>query len=138
MRYDTSLLSRSINEGMCDFIGELIGGKNINSRLQDFAKGRRLMLWNDFKKDMLRSPTNKWLYGGKETPDWPSDLSYYMGYEITKAYYENAIDKKQAIYDILHIKDYTDFLTKSRYEEKVTKQEQSAKTKTAGNTNDQP
>jgi hypothetical protein len=40
-------------------------------------------------------------------------------YQICKANYEQAADKKQAIYDMFHIQDYKAFLQKSKWEEKV-------------------
>jgi hypothetical protein len=39
-------------------------------------------------------------------------------YKIAKTYYDRAADKKQAIRDILEIKDYDAFLAKSGYAEK--------------------
>jgi hypothetical protein len=38
-----------------------------------------------------------------------------MGYQIVAQYFAKATDKKQAIYDILNIKDYNEFLRKSGY-----------------------
>ena len=50
--------------------------------------------------------------------DRPADLGYYIGYKIAEAYYKNAADKKQAVKDILEIKDFNEFLKASKYEEK--------------------
>ncbi len=47
------------------------------------------------------------------------DLGYWIGYEICKSYYENAKDKKKAIYDMFHIKDYKQFLIDSKWEIKI-------------------
>jgi len=44
----------------------------------------------------------------------PRNGMYWAGYLISKSYYENATDKKQAIYDLLHIQDYEAFFEKSR------------------------
>jgi hypothetical protein len=44
-----------------------------------------------------------------------------MGYKICESYYKNAKDKRQAIRDILEIKDFAAFLEKSRYREKFAK-----------------
>jgi len=43
---------------------------------------------------------------------------YYIGYKISEAYYGNAGDKKQAIKDILEIRDAQQFLKDSRYSQK--------------------
>ncbi len=120
---DTTLLCYAIREGMADFIGELISGENPSQRQQEYAKDKRNQIWGDFKKEMYLDRANNWVAnGGQETADKPADLGYYMGYEICKAYYELAADKNQAIYDMLHIKDYKSFLEKSKYEEKVSGQ----------------
>ena len=41
-----------------------------------------------------------------------------MGYKNAEAYYKNAGDRKQAIKDILAVKDCDGFLKASRYAEK--------------------
>ena len=41
-----------------------------------------------------------------------------MGYKISEAYYKNAADKKQAVRDILIVKDCQQLLKASRYAEK--------------------
>ena len=40
-----------------------------------------------------------------------------MGYKICEAYYAHTEDKKQAVKDILEIKNFPDFLKASRYSE---------------------
>ena len=56
-----------------------------------------------------------------------TDLGYYIGYKICESYYQSAKDKKQAIKDILEIKDFNQFLIDSKYEAKFS----SARTATA-------
>jgi hypothetical protein len=41
-----------------------------------------------------------------------------MGFKISEAYYNNAADKKQAVRDLLIVKDCKAFLNASRYAEK--------------------
>jgi uncharacterized protein YjaZ len=61
---------------------------------------------------------DNWLYQGDRAKDKPADLGYYVGYKICEAYYKNAANKKQAVKEILEIKDFDQFLKGSRYEEK--------------------
>jgi quercetin dioxygenase-like cupin family protein len=120
MKDDTTTLAACIQEGMADFIGELISGKNSDERLVAFTKGKERLIWNDFKKDIYLKHAYNWLYNsGQATADHPADLGYWVGYQICKSYYEEATDKKKAVKDMLHIQDYRAFLTKSRYEEKI-------------------
>ncbi len=63
---------------------------------------------------------SNWLYQGDKAKDKPADLGYYVGYKIVESYYNKAKDKKQAIKDILEIKDFNVFLTASGYDEKFS------------------
>ena len=113
-----SLLARSINEGVPDFIAELIAGDTINPHLHKYANPIEKELWLEFKKEMSGKDVSNWLYQGDQAKEKPADLGYWMGYKIAESYYRNAKDKKQAIKDMLEIKDFAKFLTDSRYEEK--------------------
>jgi uncharacterized protein YjaZ len=57
-----------------------------------------------------------WLYSSSNGR--PNDLGYWMGYKITKAFYDRAGDKKAAIYEIFHIRDFKAFLKQSGYPDK--------------------
>jgi hypothetical protein len=115
MGNDTTLLKGVLVEGMADFIGELISGKTANPRLHTWAKGREKQIWTDFKKDMYLNKANHWIANSdEETAEKPADLGYWVGYYICKAYYQNSADKKKAIDEMLHIKDYRQFYTLSK------------------------
>lgn len=114
MANDTSLLKAVLVEGMADFIGELISGKTANERLHVYAKGKEKKIWADFEKEMWLKREYNWIANSdQETADKPADLGYWVGYEICKGYYKNSSDKKQAIADMLNIKDYKAFYEKS-------------------------
>jgi hypothetical protein len=111
---DTTLLSAALREGMADFFAEMISGKTSNERLHVWAKGREKQIWEDFKKEMWLNRGRNWIgNSSQETADHPADLGYWIGYMICKSYYDNAADKKQAVYDILNIKNYKAFYEKS-------------------------
>lgn len=111
-----SLLQACLKEGSADFIAELISGKHINGHVHDFANPREKELWLEFKERMLKKNYDGWLYS--TTEGRPNDLGYWMGYKITKAYYNRAEDKQKAIEEILTIKNAEKFLATSGYEEK--------------------
>ena len=112
-----TLLEGSIKEGSADFIAELISGKHINSYVHEYANPREKELWEEFRGKMDGKDYKGWLYSGSKGR--PHDLGYWMGYKITRSYYEHAGDKQQAIHDILNIKDFKKFLADSRYEESL-------------------
>lgn len=114
MAGDTTLLHAVLVEGMADFIGELISGKTSNERLHAWAKGREKQIWADFEKELYLNRARNWIANSdQETADKPADLGYWVGYQICKAYYDKSTDKKQAIAEMLHIKDYRYFYEQS-------------------------
>jgi hypothetical protein len=120
---DTTTLLPVLVEGMADFLGEMISGKNLNQRLHNWAKGKEKNIWEAFLKDMDLNRFNNWIANAdQETSDNPADQGYWIGYQICKAYYINAVDKQQAIYDMLHFKDPRDFLKKSNWEKTLSSQ----------------
>lgn len=112
---DNSLLAQSIREGSADFIAELIAGSHSNKKIYIYGDAHEQELWKEFESRMLANDWNGWLYYQKDKSR-PKDLGYWMGYKITKAYYEKASDKKMAIHEILNIQDFKSFLEKSGYE----------------------
>lgn len=113
-----TLLGESIKEGSADFIGELISGKHINAHVHEYANPRERQLWMEFKTEMNGTNLSNWLAQGDQAKGRPADLAYYIGYQICEAYYRSAKDKKQAVKDILEIKDFNQFVKESGYEER--------------------
>jgi hypothetical protein len=110
-----TLLGKSIQEGSCDFIGELISGDIINAPQKTYGNAHQADLWQQFQTEMNGSDFHNWLYNGNSVTDRPGDLGYYMGYRIADAYYRRTKNKRQAVRDILNIKDIAQFLTSSGY-----------------------
>ena len=107
------LLGKSLQEGACDTIGELISGRNINDHLKVYGKTHDAEIWRDFEADMYKPDYSKWIYNAMTAKDRPADLGYYVGYLITRAYYQKAKDKRQAVHDILNIQDARAFFEAS-------------------------
>ncbi|TBO40371.1 DUF2268 domain-containing putative Zn-dependent protease [Pedobacter kyonggii] len=113
------LLAACINEGSADFIGELISGGGPNKQTHSYGNANEAKLWLEFKEIMDdREDSHDWMYNYKPKNGYPPDLGYWIGYKITEAYYEKATDKKKAISDILHIRDFRKFLYESGYASK--------------------
>ena len=109
------LLWQVLKEGICDFIGEMVAGKQINRVAHEYGDKHEKELWNELKANLCSSDMSKWLYNGQSAKDRPGDLGYYMGYRIAKAYYEQATDKRQAIVDMVELTLPMEFLQKSKY-----------------------
>jgi Predicted Zn-dependent protease (DUF2268) len=111
-----TLLAASLKEGSADFLAELISGRHINQHVHEFANPKEKELWLEFKQQMNGKDYTGWLYSSVKGR--PNDLGYWMGYKISKAYYDQAQDKKAAIDEILHIKNFNTFLDQSGYAKK--------------------
>lgn len=110
-----SLLQQSIIEGSADFLGELISGSAGDKRTIEYGERNEDRLCREFVARMDSTDYTDWLYGVSGKDDRPHDLGYWIGYKITRQYFENSADKKQAVREILDIKDYKAFLNKSGY-----------------------
>lgn len=115
------LLHKAIQEGSCDFIGEMIANERINTIASQFGNDHEMEIWTTFKNELCNENIGNWLYNGDNIKGKPADLGYYVGYKIAQEYFNNATDKKQAITDIIEMTDPIMFLGLSRYDQKVKK-----------------
>ena len=118
---ETNLLQQSILEGMADFIAELVTGIKGNKEANKYGNEHKEELCKEFVEKMNGNDMQDWLYGTSGKDKRPNDLGYWIGYEIVKAFFDKAKDKKLAINHILNIEDYDRFLRESEYLEKYMK-----------------
>ncbi|MBF9222583.1 gliding motility protein GldB-related protein [Hymenobacter ruricola] len=119
---DGTLLNYALNEGMADFVAELVTGHLTNARLHPYGNAHEKELWAAFQQEMLGTNAANWMANGsQETPEKPCDLGYYVGYRIVQAYYARTADKKQALAHILTLHDAKAFLAESGYAEALTR-----------------
>ncbi|MEM1135416.1 MAG: DUF2268 domain-containing putative Zn-dependent protease [Bacteroidota bacterium] len=123
-RGSNSLLTLTLLEGSAVFTASLvtngeslIGGAGVNKRAFSYGETYEEEIWEKFKKDMKEGNDSNWFYNA-ETEDFPKDMGYYVGYKICPAYYQNAVDKKQAIQEIVELNNYDTFIEVSKYEDK--------------------
>ena len=111
-----SLLRQSIMEGSANLIAELVTG--VPNR-NEYAESHEAELWAAFSREMEDKDYSRWLWNGgnPKRGDRPADLGYWIGYRITKSYYDRSPDKARAIHDILTIHDFDRFLSASGYAE---------------------
>jgi hypothetical protein len=117
-RAPSTLLGQSLREGGADFVSEVLSGRTINEHLYAYGDEHEREIWLDFSNEMNGSNISRWLYNGGSvtaTTERPADLGYYVGYRVTKAYYERQSDKRQALRDIFTIRDFSEFLAASGY-----------------------
>ena len=115
--YDvTNLLELSIREGSADFISELCTGRLQNDPVHRYASSKRQALWKEFNSKMLTNNFTGWRYIPK---DRPAGLAYWMGYQISEAYFINAPDKLKAIHYLINTDDYHSVYEESKFWETI-------------------
>lgn len=106
-----TVLEVSLIEGAAEFLGKLISGGVSYTYFPALVKGREKSIEKAFVRDENSRDLSRWLYNS--TPDHPQDLGYWVGYQIVKAYYDRARDKRAAIREIIRMNDPKAFLAKS-------------------------
>ncbi|STC92533.1 DUF2268 domain-containing protein [Chryseobacterium carnipullorum] len=120
---EINVLSKAIKEGSCDFVAELTLNKKFNSHYIDFGFKNYEQVKSQFKSKMFSQNFRDWFYNSDVSKN--PDLGYFVGYVISKKYYENSKDKKKAIKDIIELdfnseRDIVQFLERSKYfDEKI-------------------
>lgn len=94
-----SLLLNAIIEGSASFIADLIMGElTLDKTIFEYGEANEKALWvefeNDFKENKTMDETD-WFYDYHS--DRPADLGYYIGYKISKSYFENSDDKNKLL-----------------------------------------
>jgi hypothetical protein len=111
-------LDECLDEGIANFIAELITGTTNYSETDTYGYAHEMELWLDFKSTLCAANTDNWLYNSATAGDRPADLGYFIGYRIAKTYYQNASDKQQAIIELIECDDPLALLLKSGYDGK--------------------
>ncbi len=114
-----TLLERALREGIADFVGERVSGKNINAGAQAWAESRERALWQEFRAVMLGTDVSGWLYNGSNAGDRPADLGYVMGYRIARAWFARqggTPDAMRRMLDLRGREEAERFVAESGYE----------------------
>lgn len=102
---NNNVLKNSIYEGACDFIAELVIGKPIDLKYIQYGYENYSTVLEFFRQDLLSTNFDDWFHNHNVSTI--KDLGYFIGYEICKNYYKNAVNKQVAIKEIIEL-DYSD------------------------------
>ena len=106
-----TVLERALSEGAAEFIAELTSGKTGYTHFPALTQGREKEIETAFAADVDQADLSRWV--DNSTMEQGNDLGYWVGYRIVKAYYRRAVDKRQAVREILEMSDPQAFLAKS-------------------------
>ncbi|MBC3788825.1 hypothetical protein [Spirosoma utsteinense] len=125
-RTHQNLLGKCLEEGMADFVAELVLGQQLSVVNPDgyiaFGLKHEQTIWIQYQKEMNQKfdYDKGWLYAEKTIDDKRmKDLGYFVGYQICKSFYNKVKDKKQALNYMLGLnltdENSKNFLLLSRY-----------------------
>lgn len=115
-----TLLRQALGEGGADFLTELaLGPSNTKTPRQLYGEPNERAVWLDFKDEMATDSTIRtWMYNGPvpfPKNHGATDIGYWVGSRIARAYYERAADKRGAVRELLLLTDADRLLAESRY-----------------------
>ena len=111
-----TLLAISVNEGVADYVAELVSGAHINTHVHAWAAPREAELWREFSERMHGQDTKGWVYDTEPGGGRPADLGYFVGYRIAQCRAARAPDPADALRAMLVIDDFDAFLAASGYD----------------------
>ncbi len=104
------LLTQTICEGVAEFLSGYLYGKSLASNgfapYIQWGIQHEQAVWQAFKEDMFSIDQGYfgWLYGLKKIGSSEhSDLGYFIGYQICKAYFTGTADKSQAVNTLIDL-----------------------------------
>lgn len=106
-----TVLERALQEGVADFLGELISGGISNVAVHRAARGRELEIEKNFAADLDKTDLSAWF--DNTTTEDVGQLGYWVGYRIAKAYYSNAAHPRAAIRELIRLTDAHNLLARS-------------------------
>jgi hypothetical protein len=113
--YNTSkptVLQASLIEGAADFTAALIARESgFQSPYAPAVKASMKAIETKFTADEDKTDLSQWIDNGTLTE--PGNLGYWVGYRIVKSYYQRAANKREALRDIIAMKDAKAFLRNS-------------------------
>lgn len=111
-----SLLRGVLVEGGADFVAALALPGAPDAHYTTWGRAHDRAVWARFMAEKGTTDTGAWIGNASfRADDWTGDLGYYVGAEICRAYYEQAVDTAQAIRDILELRDPAAILAASGY-----------------------
>lgn len=105
-----TVLDSSLIEGAAEFMATLVTEEAAFHSPYAPRDGARAVE-NRFVADENATDLSHWIDNGNLTE--PGDLGYWVGYRIVSSYYERAANKRQAVRDIIEMKDAKAFLASS-------------------------
>lgn len=120
------LLYAALAEGVPDLLAEIVTGRPPSASRDGWGRTRESEVWRRFQADRQswqqgdKSAAQRWFgnAGGRVAgmpEDFPSEMGYWVGAQIAKAYLDRAPDKRIALRQLLQNVDPAGLLAASNY-----------------------
>ena len=98
-----TLLAQTVLEGVAEFLAEIsLNRKSPNPQI-NFGYKNEEEIKAEFEKEMFSSYFGNWIWNNPNNKFGMRDLAYFVGYAICKKYYNEAVDKKKAIKEMIEL-----------------------------------
>jgi len=102
-----NLLSYALYEGVAEFVSTKALGVPSDVPAIEFGKNNAEKVRDRFEQDMFYiNNTSKWLWSSAPNEFGVRDLGYYIGYQLSENYYEQAENKTDAVKKLIEL-DYS-------------------------------
>lgn len=120
------LLSAALSEGVPDLLAALVTGREPSPAREAWARGREAEMWARFQADRAawlggdKTAIRRWFGNAGAQIDgvpegWPSELGYWVGMQIARAYVAQAKSARQALRELIARRDPAALLKASGY-----------------------
>lgn len=103
----TNLLTASLREGSAEFLAVLASGKPSTTPAVHYGSDNHTAIMEAFTQQMFNTLAGYWLWSSLDNPFDQRDLGYYLGYAMSKLYYEAHDKPSEAVADLIEL-DYSD------------------------------
>ena len=112
--YGDKLIHAVLREGIADFVAKHIYPGGNDGKYVEYGLQYEVLLKKKLEGEMWKPDKSYWIYNSNPTEGQPSDLGYFMGARIARAFYEKN-KNKNVIKQIIEIKNIKEFIEQSGY-----------------------
>lgn len=98
------LAQQVLREGVAELVAELITNRKPALPVYTYGPVHDAAIRQRFVAEMRGDSYDNWLWNSANNPFGVSDVGYYVGYRIARAYYDAARDKRSAIKDLIELR----------------------------------
>lgn len=115
-----TLLSQTLMEGVAEFLAEIVLNQKSPNPQIEFGFQNEERIKTAFEKEMFSPNIYNWIMNSPDNQFGMRDLGYFVGYAICKKYYEQILNKKSAVKEMIEL-DYNNeneliqFVEKTKY-----------------------